>query len=176
MSFHRVVCVSDREPPCSAADVLAVCHGFPDRKAQSGISGKLLCVGQQFFLLLDGPYAAVERLVQRIQHEVPEAGLTVRVRESAEERSFGGWSIGDVYLDEIGHADLDAAKELGDLMIDLLAPPTAPAPTAETPSEEPAEDETEAEDLSDPFAQVAALLDRFAVTPGVRRQREAAAA
>ncbi|MEO1496283.1 MAG: BLUF domain-containing protein [Planctomycetota bacterium] len=185
MNFHRVVCVSSRQPVCSPADVLAVCHSFPSRNAQSGIGGKLLCVGEQFFLLLEGAQASVEGLVQRIQSEVPEAGMTVRVRQSAEDRSFRGWSLEDVYLDELAHADLDAAKQLGDLMLDVLAPPVEAAiaqerSEADSAAEEVAEDEsvdaesfdpesTDDDELDDPFAQLAALLDHFAATPVARR-------
>lgn len=172
MNLHRVVCVSDREPVCSAADVLAVCHSFPDRNTQSGIGGKLLCVGQQFFLLLEGSYASVERLVTRIQKEAPEAGIRVQQRESAEHRAFSGWSIGDLYLDEIGHADFETAEQLGDLMVDLLAG----AQSAEAIEAESIEDEVdtdvavEDEPQPEPFAQVAAILDRFSTAPAVRQK------
>lgn len=150
MSLHRVVCVSDREPVCSAHDVLAVCHGFPSRKAQSGIRGRVLCVGEQFFLFLEGSRESVESLVSRLQREVPEAGMQPRELAPSDEWAFDGWSIGDVYLDEIGQRDVAAAERLGDVMIDLLAGP--------------ADDDTD-EEQDDPFAQLAAILDHFAWTP-----------
>lgn len=159
MSRHRVVCVSHPTPVCSAHDVLAVCHGFPERNAQADIGGKLLCLGEQYILLLEGDHHAVLKLAERIRRDAPEAGMTVRWRETSDNRAFPTWSIGDVYLDEIAERDPAAAEELGDLIIDLLADP-APE-TSETPDD----DET-ADEPRDAFAAAAALLDRFAWTPG----------
>ncbi|MEM6798053.1 MAG: BLUF domain-containing protein [Planctomycetota bacterium] len=123
MTFHRVVCLSQPKAPISSADLLAICRGFPRRNTLSGISGMVLCSGEQFVLMLEGGEQVVEMLVQRIQREAPEAGMAVRLRESAEERAFPALAIEDLYLDEVDPANPAAKEELGDLMIDLFAPP-----------------------------------------------------
>lgn len=121
MTFLRVACLSCPRPTVSMLDVLDVCRGYPTRRTLSGIAGKLLCLGDQFVLLLEGRPESVEGLVARIQRDVPDAGLTARVRAEAEERAFTTLAIEDLYLDEVSRRDPDAADQLGDLVIDLFA-------------------------------------------------------
>ncbi|MEN0110218.1 MAG: BLUF domain-containing protein [Planctomycetota bacterium] len=145
--IRRVVCLSSRQPTACPREVLDVCHGYPSRKSQSGLRGKLLAFGEQFALVLEGPTAAIEGLLERVAREAPGAELSVRWQSDADGPTFHSWSIGDLYLDEIAARDPALAEEVGDLVIDLLSPP----------SEEDAE--------ADPYARLVAILDRRVFAP-----------
>ena len=157
--IQRLIALSCPSPVCSSREVLDVCHGYPDRRTQSCLGGKVLCVGEQFVLLLEGPRAAVEGLFKRIQRQVPEAGMTARFRDQATNRAFTGWAIEDLYLDEVRRRDESAADQVANLLIDLLAP----AERAAEPTDNDAADQA-AEAPSDPFAEAVAVLERYAST------------
>ena len=173
MSLHRVVCVSHAQPVSSAHDLLAVCRNFPSPRAQAGVRGRMLILGTQFVLLLEGPDRAVRLLLNRIQREVPEPAMEVRFRETVDEPAFATWSITDLYLDEIALCDPASAATLIDRVVDLLygAPlgfvEVGEAVRGASDFEEggPEADEAEAEPV-DAFAEVAVLLDRFAWVAG----------
>ncbi|MEO0531729.1 MAG: BLUF domain-containing protein [Planctomycetota bacterium] len=163
MSFHQLVCLSNPNPAVAAHEIAAVCHGFPSRQTQSGVSGKLIAMGEQFVLLLEGQRLSIERLVQRIQAEIPEAGLTIRGRRASDDRAFRSWSIRDVYLDELQSTHPTAAAQLEDRLIDLLATSSIEVPGYD---DEPAE--------HDLFAEVAELIEQ-ATGPTTSRRLAAAA-
>ncbi|MEM1303719.1 MAG: BLUF domain-containing protein [Planctomycetota bacterium] len=122
MSYYRAVCLSSPHPTNAAIDLLEVCHAYPAPHQLSGISGKLIGVGDQFVLMLEGIQHRVDGLIARINRDVPEAGMTVRYREPfAEERAFATLSITELYLDEAGHRSAAEAEQIGDLIIDLFA-------------------------------------------------------
>lgn len=172
MPFLRAVCLSSLDPASPSADVLGVCHNFPDRKSQSGISGKLINLGEQFVFLLECPEtpgkpAPIESLIRRIQQHVPEAGLTVRQRGAGAERAFASWAIEEVYADEIGHRDLAAGATLRDLIIDLLA---GDGPDTELDTEPEAEADAAARDDSPEAPKADADADAEAAQPAAVAQ------
>ncbi|MEM7678876.1 MAG: BLUF domain-containing protein [Myxococcota bacterium] len=186
MSFYRVVCLSSVDPTAAPSDILSVCHHYPSRKAQSDVGGRLLVLGQQYLLLLEGRRASVEGLVERIQAEAPGAQLTVRRTEHAAERAFGSWAIQDLYLDELAQRTPAAADRLGDVVIDLLATP--PVEASDRVSDQPADvasDEVDQaaievdtptegpEEVADPFAEFATLTE---VAPPAFTRRSATVA
>ena len=181
---HRVVCVSRPQPASPASDILTVCHNFPAPRAQAGVRGRLLTIGDQYVMLLEGVEKAVRGLVNRIQQEVPEAAMAVHVRDSADSPAFTTWSITDLYVDEIAVCDPEAAERLTDRIIDLLSGDSIRIVDAteeavdevavedldETAQQDATDEATEdAESLAEPidaFREAAAILDRFAWTPG----------
>lgn len=148
MSLIRIACLSRPEPTASTSDVLDLCHNYPRRYTQSGISGRVVCFGGQWLLMLEGPDDAVSSLLERILREVPEAGFEVRLRETADQRGFSSWSIGDVYLDEIAQADAAAGEALEERLVSLLS--------GDANADDDSDDEP-----TDPFADIAKLLEAF---------------
>lgn len=120
MDLQRVVCVSRPGSSLFAGDVLQACRDYPSRITMSGVSGKVLCFGDQFALLLEGGRQALEGMLERIEREAPEAGLTARAFEACETRAFSTLALTDIYLDEIHRADPLAGVDVDNLLIDLF--------------------------------------------------------
>lgn len=150
MIFRRIVCLSDPHPTASGEEVLNVCRSYPTPHTLSGISGKLIALGEQFVLMLEGGPSAVEGLVRRLQAQAPEVGMKPHFRDTSETRAFRSLAIQDVYADELARENEGAAEELQDLLIDLLG-------GVET-------------EERDPFGDLAKLLTTPASLPAAKRQ------
>lgn len=159
---HRVVMLSDRCPSWPATDVLDACYAYPTRNGQSGVGGKLVCFGEQYTLLLEGPFAAVNGLVRRLQRDAAGAGFSIHSRATASERAFCSWAIEDVYADEFAARNPESGDRLTDLLIDLLSDAT-PAEAEHGADEE--DGSREAEEARDPFAEIGELVSSYRTVP-----------
>lgn len=148
MSCNRVVCVSSSSPNFAPIDLLDVCRAFPEPHRLSGVGGKLLCLGEQYVLMLEGPKTRVDGLLDRIESSRLAGEFTVKQRSVAEQRAFSTVSITELYADEARRSNPHAAEDLTDVLIDLLA------------------GGADQDEDADAFADAAELVERFTQSHG----------
>ncbi|WP_297508699.1 BLUF domain-containing protein [uncultured Caulobacter sp.] len=117
-SLERLLYVSSVSPDAGSRlasaleDILIASTRHNGRR---GVSGLLLCDGQTFAQLLEGPDEVVEACFQRIRRDPRHHDLKVRRREAVAERVFPRWSMCGLYLSNLD----DALLTPGDIDFDI---------------------------------------------------------
>lgn len=128
MSTHaplvQVVYVSSATQPFSPEDLNELLRHSRARNAADGITGMLLYRSGNFIQAVEGPEAAIDRLLARIARDKRHQGLITIIRQPVAGRSFGDWSMGfDDLSDEAAAAD----QGFTDFLRRMDAGPVGPA-------------------------------------------------
>lgn len=95
--LYRSHLAPDREIAC-VGDIIKTARSL---NAEHGITGILVFDGQRFFQYLEGPPAAVQRLVQSIRHDPRHTAFTVlHHSDHVLQRRFADWAMAYVLADE----------------------------------------------------------------------------
>ena len=74
------------------------------RNRADRITGFLLCDGEAFVQVLEGPQAALEACLGRISRDPRHQRLEVRLQEPLDQRQFPQWSMCGLYLSPLDDA------------------------------------------------------------------------
>lgn len=108
----------ENEPwtPVMLLDLLRHCH---INNPKLGLTGLLIHGNGSFLQAIEGPAAAVDSLVAKIERDPRHKNFRVLRRESIERRSYGGWSMGFQRLSE---QMLKEVPELDDFVLNDFNP------------------------------------------------------
>ena len=81
------------------------------RNDELGVTGMLLYVGDNFFQVLEGEEAAVEKIYAIVAQDNRHSQVTKIIQEPVAQRSFSSWTMGLAMLDRI---ELDALPGTND--------------------------------------------------------------
>jgi hypothetical protein len=115
--MHRLLYISTARSPLSEAEITRLLQGARRRNAAAGVTGLLVVGGRRFLQALEGPYAAVMDIFNRIEAD-PRHFAVVKLSDGPiERRAFAGWSMGY-------HRGGDAADDasLADQVAAIMAP------------------------------------------------------
>lgn len=121
MPYERAVCLSTRNPKTKPGDLIDLCRDYPRRRTLSGVSAKVLCLGDQIALVLEGPKDRVDGLIDRASRTMPGAGMQRRFRSTSESRAFDTLTIDEIDLAEVQRRDSAAADALSQQVTELLS-------------------------------------------------------
>jgi DNA-binding response OmpR family regulator len=92
--LRRVVFVSVAREVLTSAELLRMCARFAAANARLGVTGVLAYAGERFLEVVEGPEAAVEVLMRRIEADPRHARMQVVLDEPAGSRWFDEWTMG----------------------------------------------------------------------------------
>lgn len=98
-SLRRVVYLSRAKHALTQQEVLSLCAQAASRNARESITGALLCAGNCFLQVIEGPDAAILGLVDRLQRDERHTDLSIIVDEGIRRRDFARWSMGAHFVD-----------------------------------------------------------------------------
>ena len=81
---------SERQDAIVVAAILAVSR---THNREQGISGLLIAGGHRYLQVIEGPSAAIGRLISAIRADPRHLGVTVMIDQTIAQRSFEGWSM-----------------------------------------------------------------------------------
>lgn len=113
--FEVVAYVSTARPELGEADVAAILTTARAFNRRNGITGCLVYDGGRFAQWLEGPAAAVEDLLRRIDRDSRHDDLRLVLVRPADRRAFGDWSMAGVL------AEVEGPPVLTPLLDALLA-------------------------------------------------------
>jgi hypothetical protein len=100
--FEVVAYVSTARPGVGDADVATILTTARAFNRRQGITGCLVFDGGRFAQWLEGPAAAVEALLRRIDRDPRHDDLRLVLVRPADRRAFGGWSMAGVLAEAEG--------------------------------------------------------------------------
>ena len=113
--FEVVAYVSTARPDLGEAEVATILTTARAFNRRNGITGCLVHDGRRFAQWLEGPAAAVEALLLRIDRDPRHGDLRIVLVRPADRRAFGDWSMAGVLPEP------DGPPVLGPLLDALLA-------------------------------------------------------
>jgi len=102
--------------PVMLLDLLRHCH---INNPKLGLTGLLIHGNGSFLQAIEGPEAAVEALVAKIERDPRHKNFRILRRENIDRRSYGGWSMGFQRLSE---QMLKEVPELDDFVVNDFNP------------------------------------------------------
>lgn len=81
--------------------------------AAAQITGALICTEDNFVQFLEGPAAAVQRLLAKLQVDARHANLRILLESPARGRRFGPWTLAYCGPAEFVRAEIDAVTGCG---------------------------------------------------------------
>lgn len=105
----------------SKDDLVALFAKARTNNASMGVTGILLFVEGSFFQVLEGPEQAVDALADRIASDPRHDQMTVIIRESIAERSFGEWTMGFAEMSAQELSELAGMNDFFDARTSLSA-------------------------------------------------------
>ncbi len=99
MPVQRLVYTSRATEPFSPDALIDLLTGARDKNRRLGVSGMLLYAEPTFLQVLEGDLEVIESLFDVIEGDPRHADTRVLLREEAEERAFGDWTMGFVKAD-----------------------------------------------------------------------------
>jgi hypothetical protein len=103
----------------SAATLRAILEESRKNNVKNGITGVLIATSDSFIQVLEGGRAQVCETYNQIAHDKRHSDVTILSFEEISQRSFEGWSMGEVTLGQINPALL--LKHSATLHIDPFA-------------------------------------------------------
>jgi hypothetical protein len=99
MSIHRIVYTSRATEPFDAEALIELLGHVRAKNRRLGISGMLLYADPTFLQVIEGDLEVIESLYDVIESDRRHADTRVLLREDAEGRAFGDWTMGFVQAD-----------------------------------------------------------------------------
>ena len=107
----QTVYISTAQPNFANAELVSVLDASRRNNAKVGVTGLLVAGGRRFLQVLEGPEAAVEATLGRIQADPRHRALVTLSRKTVDARQFGDWSMGFELGGVPGGADLKSVVE-----------------------------------------------------------------
>ena len=104
MMLIRCLYASRMLDPNSQAARTAILKSSRKHNVDLGITGVLISAGDCFVQILEGGRGQVSQLYNKIVSDKRHGDVTLMIFEEIEKRSFEGWSMGEVSLDQINPA------------------------------------------------------------------------
>jgi hypothetical protein len=93
-ALHSIVYASEATVAMSTEDLEALLMISRSRNLQNGITGVLLCSGEQFLQCFEGPADAVQETYDRIRRSRMHKDLVVYMDSAVPVRTFDDWAMG----------------------------------------------------------------------------------
>lgn len=115
---HQLIYGSSSVSRFSESELMTLLNKARANNARLGVTGMLLYHDRSFLQILEGEEELVEDLFERISRDKRHSGVTVFLRDEADEREFGDWSMAfhaltpaDPVVTEDGFRELYALPE-----------------------------------------------------------------
>lgn len=125
LPLSRIVYRSRAARPLDMPALQSLVDGAQSRNRKESITGLMLYDDSRFFQWLEGPPVGVARIMHSIQRDTRHKDLEILADQTAEKRSFGGWSMKLAGRDLPGSAALDVLEPPRALVEGLRARPEA---------------------------------------------------
>ena len=93
MQFTSVTYTSVSRIDPDSFDLEDVHAAAAARNVDDGVTGMLVYNGTHFLHILEGPEAAVQRVIERIRQDPRHTGFEIRDRQKVAHRSFPDWPL-----------------------------------------------------------------------------------
>ncbi|MEE4204333.1 MAG: BLUF domain-containing protein [Halieaceae bacterium] len=100
-ALYQLAYVSTATTDFDTADLLEMLSEARSSNADSELSGLLLHKDNAFFQVLEGPRAAIEHVMAKIEQDPRHRDIEILVEGPIDERQFTDWQMGFVNLDTI---------------------------------------------------------------------------
>lgn len=114
--MHRLIYSSRAVSTTDREDLRQILVVSRKRNAQAAVTGHLLYSGVAFLQVLEGDEAAVQATFSRIAADPRHTDLRLLVDESAPAQTFGTWSMGFAFLDQVDGSQ-GLTSEIGDALV-----------------------------------------------------------
>ena len=96
--LRRVIYCSKSTAHPSSVEIVEMCTRFAQKNRQVEITGMLICLGNYFIQVVEGPHSRIEGLIKKISADNRHTCFTVLVDHVDFRRSFSTWDMAMVDL------------------------------------------------------------------------------